>query len=203
MAIAEQTASLPLPTRPSRWRKLRAGLAIMARSKTALIGLFLVGFWIIVALFADSCLVTPACWVGGQDYQATPWLARYSPLEQFRGASLQGPSAEHWLGTDRLGRDLWARLAHGARIILTLAPLSVGVALLIGGTLGLLAGYYGGLIDEVVMRILDALMAFPQILLYLVIIAALGPSAVNVVLAITIAKTTLIAEGPSAAMITK
>jgi peptide/nickel transport system permease protein len=176
-----------MPTRPSRWRKVRAGLAILARSKTALIGLFLVGFWVIVALFADNCLVTPACWVGRSDYQATPWLARYSPLEQFRGANLQGPSAEHWLGTDRLGRDLWARLAQGARIILTLAPLSVGVALLIGGTLGLLAGYYGGLIDEVVMRILDALMAFPQILLYLVIIAALGPSAVNVVLAITIA----------------
>jgi peptide/nickel transport system permease protein len=176
-----------MPTRPSRWRKIRAGLALLARSKTAMIGLFLVGFWVIVALFADNCLVTPACWVGGSDYQATPWLARYSPLEQFRGASLQGPSAEHWLGTDRLGRDLWARLAHGARIILVLAPLSVGMALLIGGALGLAAGYYGGNIDEVVMRMLDALMAFPQILLYLVIIAALGPSAVNVVLAITIA----------------
>jgi peptide/nickel transport system permease protein len=187
MAIAEQTASLPMPARRSRWQKLRAGLAILARSRTAMIGLFLVGFWVIVALFADSCLVTPACWVGGSDYQATPWLARYSPLEQFRGANLQGPSAEHWLGTDRLGRDLWARLAHGARIILVLAPLSVGMALLIGGALGLAAGYYGGTIDEVVMRLLDALLAFPQILLYLVIIAALGPSAVNVVLAITIA----------------
>jgi peptide/nickel transport system permease protein len=186
MAVAERTG-LPIPMRASRWRKLRAGLAILGRSKTALIGLFLVGFWLVVALFADSCLVTPACWIGGSDYQATPWLARYSPLEQFSGATLQGPSAEHWLGTDRLGRDLWARLAHGARIILTLAPLSVGMALLIGGTLGLLAGYYGGLIDEIVMRILDALMAFPQILLYLVIIAALGPSAINVVLAITIA----------------
>jgi peptide/nickel transport system permease protein len=187
MAVAEQTSGVPIPLRAARLRKFRDFLALLRRSKTALIGLFLVGFWVIVALFADSCLVTPACWVGGSDYQATPWLARYSPLEQFRGANLQGPSAEHWLGTDRLGRDLWARLAHGARIILTLAPLSVGVALLIGGTLGLLAGYYGGLIDEVVMRILDALMAFPQILLYLVIIAALGPSAINVVLAITIA----------------
>jgi peptide/nickel transport system permease protein len=187
MAVAEQTSRLPIPARPSRWRKLRAGLIIISRSKTAMVGLFLVGFWVVVALLADNCLVTPACWVGGSNYQATPWLARYSPLEQFSGATLQAPSAEHWLGTDRLGRDLWARLAQGARIILTLAPLSVGLALLIGGTLGLLAGYYGGLIDEVVMRVLDALMAFPQILLYLVIIAALGPSAVNVVLAITIA----------------
>ena len=187
MAVAEQTVSLPLPSRPSRWQKLRTGLSILSRSKIAMIGLFLVGFWVIVALFADNCLVTPACWVGGDDYQATPWLARYSPLEQFRGENLKGPSAAHWLGTDRLGRDLWARLAYGARIILILAPLSVGIALLMGGTLGLLAGYYSGLIDESVMRLLDALLAFPQILLYLVIIAALGPSAVNVVLAITIA----------------
>jgi peptide/nickel transport system permease protein len=187
MAVAEQTTRIPVPARPSRWRKLRTAVGILARSWTAMVGLILVGFWVVVALLADTCLVTPACWVGGAEYQAVPLLARYSPLEQFRGASLQGPSAEHWLGTDRLGRDLWARLAHGARIILLLAPIAVGVALLIGGTLGLLAGYYGGLVDEIVMRSLDALMAFPQILLYLVIIAALGPSALNVVLAITIA----------------
>jgi len=187
MATIEQTSRIPLPVRPSRWQKLRTAVGILARSWTAMVGLALVGFWVVVALFADTCLVTPACWVGGAEYQARPLLARYSPLEQFRGASLQGPSAEHWLGTDRLGRDLWARLAHGARIILLLAPIAVGVALLLGGTLGLLAGYYGGLIDEIVMRALDALMAFPQILLYLVIIAALGPSALNVVLAITIA----------------
>lgn len=187
MAVAEQTTRLPMPARLSRWEKLRAGLAVLTRSKIALVGLALVGFWVIVALFADSCLVSPACWAGGSEYKATPLLARYSPFEQFRGASLQGPSAAHWLGTDRLGRDLWARLAHGARIILLLAPISVGMALLIGGSLGLLAGYHGGLVDEIVMRVLDALMAFPQILLYLVIIAALGPSAVNVVLAITIA----------------
>jgi peptide/nickel transport system permease protein len=187
MAVLEQTSGLPVPVRATRWRKAREGLAILARSKIALVGLALVGFWVIVALFADDCIIRPACWASSPSYEPTPWLARYSPLEQFRGASLQRPSAEHWLGTDRLGRDLWARLAYGARIILTLAPISVLVALLIGGTLGLLAGYYGGLIDEVVMRLLDALMAFPQILLYLIIIAALGPSALNVVLAITIA----------------
>ena len=187
MAVAEQTSRVAAATRSSRGQRLRAALGTVRRSRTAMVGAFLVGFWVVVALFADACLISPACWVGGSDYQATPLLARYSPLEQFSGANLQGPSAAHWLGTDRLGRDLWARLAHGARIILLLAPISVGVALLVGGTLGLLAGYYGGLIDEIVMRALDALMAFPQILLYLVIIAALGPSALNVVLAITIA----------------
>src|SRR6266540_2453395 len=139
MAVAEQTTRIPVSARPSRWQKLRTAVGILARSWTAMVGLVLVSFWIVVALFADTCLVTPACWVGGAEYQATPLLARYSPLEQFRGASLQGPSSEHWLGTDRLGRDLWARLAHGARIILVLAPLAVGVALLIGGTLVVLA----------------------------------------------------------------
>lgn len=185
MAVADTT--LPALPRPSRWQRARENFAILRRSKTALVGLALVMFWVIVAIFADDCLINPACWFGGKDFKPTPLLARYDPLEQFRGASLQGPSAEHWLGTDRLGRDLWARLAHGARIILVLAPIAVGIALLIGSTLGLLAGYFGGAVDEVVMRILDALLAFPQILLYLVIIAALGPSAVNVVLAITIA----------------
>jgi peptide/nickel transport system permease protein len=156
-------------------------------------GLFLVAFWVLVAVFADDCTFRPGLWTGcllGEKeayVETTPWLARYSPLEQFRGENLQGPSAKHWLGTDRQGRDLWARLAFGARIILLLAPISIAVALIIGGTLGVVAGYYGGLTDEITMRALDALMAFPQILLYLVIIAALGPSITNIVLAITIA----------------
>jgi peptide/nickel transport system permease protein len=180
----------PLPlraARPSVWQRAGAALEILRRSRVAQIGLALLLFWVVVAVFADDCMITPACWGASDVYQSHPWLARYSPFEQFSGRNLEGPSAEHWLGTDRLGRDLWARLAHGARIVLTLAPAAVGIALLIGGTLGLVAGYYGGLIDEVVMRVLDVLMAFPQILLYMVIIAALGPSAINVVLAITIA----------------
>jgi peptide/nickel transport system permease protein len=192
MAVIEQPAALGIPARPSAWGRVMAVLSLLGRSRVALAGLAMVGFWVILAIFADDCIVRPACWVGtrgdgGEEVISAPWLARYSPLEQFRGRNLQGPSADHWLGTDRSGRDLWARIVHGSRIILFLAPLSVLIALAIGGTLGLIAGYFGGQIDEVVMRILDALMAFPQILLYLVIIAALGPSAVNVVLAITIA----------------
>lgn len=189
MAVIEQT-SRPVavrPAAPARGKRLLEGLSIFTRSPTALVGLCLVGFWVIVALFADNCIVSPACWVGSPSYTSTPWLARYSPFQQFSGAVLKGPSAEHWLGTDRQGRDLWARLAVGSRTILALAPISVLIALGVGGTLGLLAGYYGGLVDEITMRCLDTLLAFPQILLYLVIIAALGPSAVNVVLAITIA----------------
>lgn len=183
------TSSTPLPTRaapPSTWQRLQNVWGLLTRSRVAMVGLGLVVFWIIVALFADDCLIRPSCWAGDTD-NTTPWLARYSPFEQFSGATLQPPSVEHWLGTDRQGRDLWARIAHGSRIILTLAPISVLVALLVGGMLGLIAGYFGGLVDEAVMRTLDALLAFPQILLYLVIIAALGPSPANVMLAITIA----------------
>ncbi|MFQ5611838.1 MAG: ABC transporter permease [Anaerolineae bacterium] len=191
MAVAEPTSpGRAIPTtvsQPSRWQKPKERLELLTRSKVALVGLALVGFWVIIAIFADNCIVSPGCWFRAKEYETTPWLARYSPFEQFRGESLQGPSAKHWLGTDRQARDLWARLAHGSRTILFLAPLAVAVALVVGGTLGVIAGYYGGLIDEITMRALDALMAFPSILLYLVIIAALGPSATNVVLAITIA----------------
>jgi peptide/nickel transport system permease protein len=98
------------------------------------------------------------------------------------------------LGTDDLGRDLLARVVHGSRLVLTLAPLSVLCVLLVGSTLGLLSGYFGGTVDEFVMRILDAMMAFPTILLYMIILAALGPSTVNVVLAITIGGTPGIAR---------
>ena len=190
MAVANQTPGVvapPLTTRPSVWQQIRGGWSTFAKSRTALVGLGLALFWVIIALFADDCIIQPQCWAGGKDFESTPWLARYSPYKQFDGAVLGQPSAEHWLGADRTGRDIWARLAHGSRIILTLAPLAVLTALLIGGTLGVIAGYYGGLIDEITMRILDAMLAFPSILLYLVIIAALGPNPVNVVIAITVA----------------
>ncbi len=177
--------SLPLAA-PSRRSRLAAALAPLRQSRLALLGALLVGFWIVVALFADDCLVQPACWVNGRAYTPTPWLAVYT-FNDSVGPPLTGPSPAHWLGTDRNGRDLWARLAYGARIILTLAPLGVGLATLNGVTLGLLAGYFGGLVDDLISRLLDALIAFPPIVLYLVIIAALGPSAINVVLAITLA----------------
>jgi peptide/nickel transport system permease protein len=184
MAISPST-TLPLPARkPSR---IGAVLGLITRSKVALVGFAIVLFWVVVALFADDCLINPACWIGSPNYKPTPLLARYNWEQSFRGEQMQAPSGKHWLGTDRQGRDLWARIAHGARIILTLAPISVLLAVLIGGALGLMAGYFGGLTDELIMRFLDALLAFPQILLYLVILAALGPNALNIVLAIVIA----------------
>jgi len=190
MAVTEETRAIELPdlqAGPSRGERFRQAAGTILRSRVAVTGLGLIMFWVIVALFADNCIVSPQCWIGAQDFEPTPWLARYSPFEQISGRQLQGPSAQHWLGTDRYGRDLWARLVYGSRIILTLAPLSVGIALVVGAVLGLVSAYYGGLIDEAIMRAMDAVLAFPNIVLYLVILAALGPSRVNVVAATTIA----------------
>ena len=145
-----------------------------------MVGLAIVSFWVFVAVFA-------------------PFLTPYTPYEQNWKAPNQGPSAEHILGTDELGRDLWARLIYGARVVLVVLPVTenivlpggtaiwgVLVALVIGAALGLIGGYKGGWIDEIVMRLLDAMMAIPVILLYLIIVAAIGASAVNVVIAIAI-----------------
>lgn len=167
MTASEQSMS-SVSARPSLWQRLREAIAPVLRSKVALVGLGIVLFWVLAAIFAP--LLTPYDPVQDQD-----WMA-----------ANQGPSAVHPLGTDDLGRDLLSRLLYGARTILVLAPISVICSLLVGCTLGLMAGYLGGIVDEVVMRILDAMMSFPTILLFLIIIAAVGASPTNVVIAITI-----------------
>jgi peptide/nickel transport system permease protein len=152
---------------PSLWERIRQPVGILLKSKVALAGTIIVLFWVFAAIFA-------------------PLITAYDPLESDVTAANQGPSAQHILGTDDLGRDLWSRLAYGGRVILLLAPLSVLCTIMVGTTLGLVAGYSGGWLDEVVMRFLDAMMAFPAVLLYLIIIAAFGPSAVNIMIAIVI-----------------
>lgn len=97
---------------------------------------------------------------------------------------LQGPSMEHWCGTDEFGRDIFARLVHGSRVSLVVGLISVSISLFIGGALGAIAGYYGGRVDNVIMRIMDIFLAVPSILLAMTIVAALGTSLVNVMLAI-------------------
>ena len=189
MAVSEQaTAPIKVEKRPGILKRMWAGLSIIFASKIAMVGLAIVLFWIVVAIFAP--LFTP-----------------YTPLEQDWKAPNQGPSKAHILGTDELGRDLWSRLIYGARVVLVLMPISenywipggtaiwgVIVALIVGATLGLIGGYYGGWIDEIIMRLLDAMMAVPIILLYMIIMAALGASAINVVLAMTIVGTPGIAR---------
>ncbi len=167
---------------------LKGGFNVLISSRTAVVGLSIVMFWVAVAILA-------------------PLLTPYTPYEQDWKAPNQGPSKEHILGTDELGRDLWSRLIYGARVVLVVLPVSehlwvpggtalwgVLVALVAGVILGLVSGYYGGWIDEIVMRLLDAMMAVPIILLFLLIMSALGQSAVNVVIAMTIVGTPGIAR---------
>ena len=180
MATTEATATVT-GAQPSRWQRIKDSLSILWRSKIAMVGLVIVLFWVLAAILA-------------------PLVTRYEPNFEDAQARNQGPSAAHWLGTDHKGRDLWSRVAYGGQIVLIKWPINeklwipggvaiwgVFLSVLIGGTLGLVAGYYGGRTDEIVMRLQDAMMAFPTILLYLIIIAAVGASATNVVIAITIA----------------
>ncbi len=105
-----------------------------------------------------------------------PLLARHDPVRIDLMSALAPPSAEHWLGTDVQGRDVWARLLFGARISLMVGIISQGISLLLGVTLGLIAGYYGRWVDELVMRIADITLAFPTLLLLIAMVAALEPS---------------------------
>ncbi len=148
------------------WHKMRIGPLAFYQYGSAAIGFWIVIAWIVLAILA-------------------PLLAPYGPNAQI-GKLWAPPSAEHLFGTDMIGRDILSRTLWGARPILLLSPISVVCATLVGVTLGLFAGYLGGLADDILMRVLDAVMAFPTLLLYLIIIAAVGPSTLNVVLAITI-----------------
>lgn len=195
MSDGEQAANNSLddipPLKSDRrgfFTRLTDGMKFIWESKTATVGLFLVLFWVFVAIFA-------------------PLLTPYTPLEQDWKHPNIGPSSEHILGTDELGRDLWSRLIYGARVVLVVMPITdnfwipggtaiwgVIVALFVGTSLGLISGYHGGWVDEITMRLLDAMMAVPIILLYMIIMAALGASAINVVLAMTIVGTPGIAR---------
>ena len=105
-----------------------------------------------------------------------PLIARQSPISIDLNHLLERPSADHWLGTDVQGRDIWSRLVFGARVSLTVGFISQGIALLLGVTLGMLAGFYGKWIDEVIMRLADVTLAFPTLLLLIAMVAALQPS---------------------------
>ncbi|WP_128255661.1 ABC transporter permease subunit [Falsirhodobacter deserti] len=115
-----------------------------------------------------------------------PWVAPYDPAAPDYNAVLQGPSAAHWAGTDTYGRDIFSRIIWGARISLAVGFLSVTLGALGGVSLGIIAGYYGGLVDSAVMRLCDLLLAFPGILLAIAVIAVLGPGITNVIYAVAI-----------------
>jgi peptide/nickel transport system permease protein len=114
---------------------------------------------------------------------AAPWITRYDPVLQSWGDALLPPSTEHFFGTDQYGRDVYTRVVYGARISLRVGFLATGIGLLIGVPLGLLSAYYLGWIDLLIMRLVDVMLAFPGLLLALAIMAVLGPSLTNLMIA--------------------
>ena len=174
-ALADAIAAAPAVNAKRMTVAGRIWLA-MRLSPIAMIGGIIVAFWIVCALFA-------------------PWIAPYPPnkLDALLIANPY-PSAQHWLGVDNLGRDIASRLIWGARTVLTVAPVAVLGAATLGIFLGLIAGYRGGWIDALIMRVGDTLLAFPRIILYLIIIARFGASALNIILVITFTAAPIIAR---------
>lgn len=118
---------------------------------------------------------------------ALPFLfTSHDPIGKDLAQRLMGPSMTHWFGTDDLGRDVFARVVYGARISLMVGLISVGIALVIGSLVGVTAGYFGGKLGEFLMRGIDILLAFPSILLAILIVAILGPGLINAMIAIGI-----------------
>ncbi len=144
----------------------------LLRNKMAMLGLVILVALALSAVFADVIA----------DYDT-------KVVAQNISERLQGPSAAHWFGTDEFGRDIFARIVHGGRVSLVVGLISVSVSLLVGGSLGAFAGFYGGRVDNVIMRVMDVFLAVPSILLAITIVAALGTNLVNVMLAIGVSNT--------------
>jgi len=136
-----------------------------------------------IAMLITMLLVT---WFG-------PWIAPYDAIATSPD-SLAGPSAEHWLGTDSIGRDVLSRLIIGGRTTLLITFVAVSLAVAAGLVLGLVSGYIGGLVDELIMRALDIVFAFPVFLLAIAVVAALGPTVPNLILTIAIVYTPIMAR---------
>jgi len=151
-------------------------LSLLTESKPALIGAGLVLFWVLAAVLA-------------------PVIAPYSPnANDMAALAHPTPSSTHWLGTDHLGRDVLSRVLWGARTVLTVAPLAVLGAALLGSLLGLTAGYYRGWTDLAVVRACDIVLSFPVIILYMIILAHFGSSALNIIAVLTLTKAPIIAR---------
>ncbi len=158
-------------TARSMWR---ITLRRLYRSKTAMMGLAIVLLLFLVAALADV-------------------IAPYSPTETTR-SSIAVPSWEHLMGTDLLGRDVLSRVIHGSRVSIYVGVVSILLAIFVGIPLGLLAGFYGGRMDQVLMRFMDVMLAFPIFLLAIVIMVILNPSTMNVVLALAIVRIPILAR---------
>jgi peptide/nickel transport system permease protein len=160
-------ATVPLTLGRARNERVASTIYLLRRNPRMIIGGFIVLAWLLTAAFA-------------------PIIAPFDPIKVNVIDSLQPPSATHWLGTDDLGRDVLSRVLWGSRISLSVGLISVSIGLLVGTSLGLAAGYLGGKFDLIIMRGIDALLAFPALILAIAITSALGPQIQNAMIAIGI-----------------
>ena len=161
------TVTISGQTTPGRLNTMTAFMRRLVTNPTGFVGLLLLSIVVLLAITA-------------------PLIAPTDPYTMNRIDSLQGPSRAHPLGTDELGRDLFSRIVFGARVSLRVAAAAVTMAMLIGTPIGIAAGYFEGWLDNVLMRIIDVIFAFPALLLALAITAFLGPNLSNVTLALGI-----------------
>jgi peptide/nickel transport system permease protein len=177
-----EAAAEVIPGRETRDVVRRERLRLLLRSPTFLVGAGIVLFWIVCALIG-------------------PIVVPHDPFLPNALNRLKPPSASHWFGTDELGRDVFSRDIVGARGILVVAPLATLIGTILGTTIGLSAGYFLGFVDEGLMRIVDAFLAIPVVIIGLFALVALGPSYATVILVIGIVFTPLIARTVRAAVL--
>ena len=161
-------ADLAQPSVPtSADSPIRRSLRALRRNSMAMLGLYIILFWAVAAIIA-------------------PFTSMREPLAQTITDRLQAPSAQYWFGTDELGRDVFSRVIHGARISLPIGFVVIMFAMMMGSLVGASAGYIGGMYDLLIMRLADITLAFPSIVLALAIAAVLGPSITNALIAMVL-----------------
>lgn len=158
--MATRSATPPPVRRVSAWTRARSNPAII-------IGSLILLTLIVMAVFA-------------------PWLAPFDPNKQTLGPQLADPSAKHWMGLDSFGRDVFSRIVWGARISLWVGVVATLAAMVIGTAIGIVAGYFGGTIDRVITMLTDILLSFPQLVMGLLLVAVLGASLTNIIIAIAV-----------------
>jgi peptide/nickel transport system permease protein len=160
-------AETPRSRTQARLGRWYANWLLLKQNPLAVSGLVIVSLLVLMAIFA-------------------PWLTGKSPHDQFLTERLLAPSAQHWFGTDELGRDIFTRIVYGSRITLLVVFLVSAIVLPIGLLVGTIAGYFGGSLDTILMRLTDIFLAFPRLVMALAFAAALGPGIENAVVAISI-----------------
>ena len=163
---------------------LKSTLRAFNINKTSWVGLVIFVIVVLAAIFA-------------------PWIAPLDPLDQNVMLRLKPPSEDNWLGTDYYGRDIYARLVYGARISLIIGLASTALSMVVGSAIGMIAGWRGGRLDTLIMQLMDILLAFPSLILGLIIVAMLGPSMTNIIVAIALTSIppfARIARAPTIAM---